>query len=83
LSSNIEIRELVQASLTDEKIKASVAFETAMVERFGPAPVPPPRGHPKVRALLITSAEHVQFGRLKPRDAAAQFIAQANATLAS
>ncbi|MEV1285697.1 extracellular solute-binding protein [Micromonospora sp. NPDC049679] len=82
LSSNIEVRELVQASLTDEKMKAAVAFETAMVERFGPAPVPPPRGHPKVRALLITSAENVQFGRAKPRDAAAQFIAQANAALA-
>ncbi|SDX97372.1 carbohydrate ABC transporter substrate-binding protein, CUT1 family [Micromonospora pattaloongensis] len=82
LSSNTEIRQLVQAGLTDERMKATAAFETAMVERFGPAPVPPPRGHPRVRALLITAAENVQAGRATPRQAAAEFIAQANAALA-
>lgn len=82
LSSNMEVRRLVEHSLTDESMKASVAFEDLMVERFGPAPAPPPRGHPKVRALLTSAAESVQSGRLRPREAAVRFIGQANAALA-
>ncbi|MDG4767673.1 ABC transporter substrate-binding protein [Solwaraspora sp. WMMD406] len=83
LSSNLEVRRTVQATLADDKMQASVAFEQEMAELFGPAPVPPPRGHTRIRALLITAAESVQSGSATPQEAAEQFLAQANAALAS
>ncbi|MDG4833181.1 extracellular solute-binding protein [Solwaraspora sp. WMMD1047] len=81
LSANLDVRAAVQESLTDESMRRSAVFETGMAERFGPAPVPPPKGHARVRALLLTAAEDAQFGRATTRDAAARFIAQANAAL--
>ncbi|WP_422771651.1 ABC transporter substrate-binding protein [Plantactinospora sp. WMMC1484] len=83
LSANLDVRRTVEASLTDESMKQSVAFETAMADRFGPAPAPPPKGHATIKQLLITAAESVQFGRASPRSAAASFISQANAALTS
>lgn len=83
LSSNLEVRQTVQATLADEKMKASVAFEQQMAELFGPAPVPPPPGHTRVRSLLITAAESVQSGTATPQEAAEGFLDQANATLTS
>ncbi|MFY1633957.1 ABC transporter substrate-binding protein [Solwaraspora sp. WMMB335] len=82
LSSNLEVREAVQTTLADEKMKVSVAFEQEMAELYGSAPVPPPRGHVRIRALLITAAESVQAGQATPRQAAEEFLAQANAALA-
>ncbi|MDW5330380.1 ABC transporter substrate-binding protein [Plantactinospora sp. KLBMP9567] len=83
LSANLDVRRTVEASLTDESMKQSVAFETTMTEKFGPAPVPPPKGHATVKQLLIQAAENVQFGRASPRTAAASFVSQANAALTS
>ncbi|ROT32230.1 ABC transporter substrate-binding protein [Micromonospora sp. HM5-17] len=83
LSANLDVRQVVQESLTDESMKLTAAFEAGMAERFGPAPVPPPRGHATVKTLLLQAAENVQFGRATPREAAAAFISQANATLTS
>ncbi|MFV2085250.1 ABC transporter substrate-binding protein [Micromonospora sp. LOL_021] len=83
LSSNLEVRETVQATLADEKMQASVAFEQQMSDLFGPAPVPPPPGHTTVRTLLVTAAESVQSGAATPRQAAEEFVAQANAVLAN
>ncbi|MFY1690030.1 ABC transporter substrate-binding protein [Plantactinospora sp. WMMB782] len=83
LSANLDVRRAVEASLTDESMKQSVAFETTMTEKFGSAPVPPPKGHATIKQLLIRVAEDVQFGRSSPRAAAASFINQANAALTS
>ncbi len=83
LSANLEVRRVVQESLTDESMRLSAAFETEMAERFGAAPVPPPKGHAKVRALLVKAAEDAQSGRATSRQAAASFISQANAALTS
>ncbi|WP_326555386.1 ABC transporter substrate-binding protein [Micromonospora sp. NBC_01813] len=83
LSSNLDVREIVQSTLADEKMKASVAFEQQMAELFGSAPVPPPRGHTKIRSLLIIAAESVQGGQATPQEAAERFVAQANADLSA
>ncbi|BCJ66509.1 ABC transporter substrate-binding protein [Polymorphospora rubra] len=83
LSPNARIREAVNATLVDEKMKRTVAFEARMAEHFGPAPAPPPKGHARIRALLVTHAESVQFGRATPRAAAYDFVAEARAALAT
>ncbi|RKR88263.1 carbohydrate ABC transporter substrate-binding protein (CUT1 family) [Micromonospora pisi] len=82
LSANLSVRSYVADSLTDESMKRSASFETSMVDRFGAAPTPPPRGHAKVRALLITVAESAQAGRATSKQAATEFVSQANAALA-
>jgi len=83
VSANLEVRRAVQESLTDETMRATAAFETEMAQRFGSAPVPPPKGHARVRALLIQAAESVQTRRVRLEDAALTFINQANAALTS
>lgn len=83
LPSNTAVRKTVQDSLTDDRMKLSVTFENEMTPRFGAAPVPPPKGHSKVRSGLITAAESVQYGRSSPQDAAERFVTEANAALAS
>jgi multiple sugar transport system substrate-binding protein len=82
LSSNLDVRKVVEESLTDAPMKASVAFENAMAPLFGPAPAPPPRGHSRIRSGLLTAAENVQYGKQTPATAAREFIAQANRALA-
>jgi multiple sugar transport system substrate-binding protein len=82
LSSNIEVRKVVEESLTDAAMKASVAFENVMTPLFGPAPAPPPRGHSRIRSGLLTAAENVQYGKQTPAKAAEDFIAQATRALA-
>ncbi|MFI6762946.1 ABC transporter substrate-binding protein [Micromonospora sp. NPDC050417] len=82
LSANLSVRAYVADSLTDESMKRSASFETSMVDRFGAAPTPPPRGHAKVRALLISTAESAQAGKATSKQAATEFISQANAALA-
>jgi len=82
LSSNVDVRRLVDESLTDPSMKASVAFENTMTPLFGPAPAPPPRGHSRIRSGLLTAAENVQYGKQTPAKAAQDFIAQANRALA-
>lgn len=81
LSANLGVRRVVQASLTDEGMKRSTAFEAGMTDRFGAAPVPPPKGHARVRALLLAAAEDAQLGRSPTRQAATRFISEANAAL--
>lgn len=83
LSANLGVRQVVQDALTDEAMKASAVFETEMAQRFGPAPVPPPKGHAKVRAMLIKTAESVQSGKVKINSAAVAFVNQANTALTS
>jgi multiple sugar transport system substrate-binding protein len=83
LSANLGVRAAVEKSLTDKAMKTSTAFEAEMTNRFGAAPVPPPKGHAKVRALLQDSAESVQLGKQGSEVAAAKFVGQANAALAT
>ncbi|MEV7230397.1 ABC transporter substrate-binding protein [Polymorphospora sp. NPDC051019] len=83
LSPNARVRDAVNANLTDEKMKRTVTFEARMAEHFGPAPAPPPKGHARIRALLVAHAEDVQFGRATPRTAAYEFVAEARAALAT
>nr|MDT0662819.1 extracellular solute-binding protein [Micromonospora sp. DSM 115978] len=81
LSANLDVRAAVADSLTDASMQRTAVFETGMADRFGPAPVPPPKGHARVRALLLSIAEEVQTGQATTRAAAARFINQANAAL--
>ncbi|MEV4626023.1 extracellular solute-binding protein [Micromonospora sp. NPDC049523] len=83
LSANLDVRSYVEDTLTDQSMKLTAAFETSMVDRFGPAPTPPPRGHAKVRALLISVAESAQSGRATSKEAARAFVSEANASLAA
>lgn len=83
LSANLGVRQIVQESLTDEAMRTTAIFETEMAQRFGAAPVPPPKGHARVRALLTQAAENVQTRRVRLEDAALTFINQANAALTS
>lgn len=83
LSANLDVRKVVQEGLTDESMKLTADFEAEMADRFGAAPVPPPKGHSTVKTLLVQAAESVQFERATPREAAAAFISQANAALTS
>jgi multiple sugar transport system substrate-binding protein len=83
LSANLDVRQAVTDSLTDATAKAAFAFETSLAPKFGQAPVVPPKGHVKVRALLTTHAESVQYGKASAAAAADAFLKEANAALAS
>jgi multiple sugar transport system substrate-binding protein len=81
LSSNMDVRKAVAASATDPNTKTSIAFEDAITPKFGSAPVPPPKGHSKIRSALVVAAESVQFAKATPQQAATAFIAEANSAL--
>lgn len=83
LPANTELRTQVASTITDENMKTSLSFEDAITPKFGSAPPPPPKGHTKVKAALITYAESVQFGKASPQAAAQSFITEANADLSS
>jgi len=77
LPANLDIRTAVEESLTDPNMQATVEFENAMQEHFGPAPTVPPSGASAIRTLLIEVAEKVQFGQASPAEAAREFMQQA------
>ncbi|HZM80941.1 MAG TPA: extracellular solute-binding protein [Candidatus Limnocylindrales bacterium] len=81
LSANLDVRKAVADGLTDATAKTAFAFETDMATKFGKAPAVPPKGHVKVRALLTTIAESVQYGKADAAAAADQFLKEANAAL--
>lgn len=82
LNASTAVRGFVADGITDRAQKRIVAFGTALDDLLGPAPAPPPKGHAKVRALLIAAAESVRAGDSGARAATSRFIAQANAALA-
>ncbi|MFG1775516.1 ABC transporter substrate-binding protein [Micromonospora sp. NPDC049051] len=82
LSPSLAVRSFVEGSITDPAQRRAAALGSALADRLGPAPSPPPQGHPRVRALLLEAAESIRGGRTGPRAAAARFMAQADATLA-
>jgi multiple sugar transport system substrate-binding protein len=81
LNANMDVRTAVTAGLTDAAAKASAAFETDLASKFGPAPAVPPKGHVKVRSLLITYAENVQYAKATSAAAADAFLKEANAAI--
>lgn len=83
LSANMDVRKTVSDGLTDATAKAAFAFETDLAPKFGAAPPVPPKGHVKVRALLTTTAESVQYGKATSAAAADQFLTEANAALSA
>ncbi|MBT8224808.1 MAG: extracellular solute-binding protein [Dactylosporangium sp.] len=80
LPANIDIRTHITPGLPPS-MRATVAYETAMAPRFGPAPAPPPKGHSQVKALLLQAAESVLWGRTTTRQAAAQLMTRARPAL--
>ncbi|GIJ76923.1 multiple sugar transport system substrate-binding protein [Micromonospora phaseoli] len=83
LPSNLDLRRVVSDDTTDEAMKQSIAVETELAESFGESPQVPIKGHSKVRAELIKSAENAQYGRATPAEAAAQFVEACKAAIAS
>lgn len=83
LSVNLDVRQIIGAELTDTAARQVADFDTRMLDRFGPPPMPPPRGHAQLRALLIEAAESVQSGRSTAQAAAIGFVNRANVVLAS
>lgn len=81
LPSNLEIRKAVAAGVTDPAMKLSIQVEDELAAKFGPSPQVPLKGHSKVRSELIKAAEEVQYGRRTPAQAAAAYIAAAQAAI--
>ncbi|MFF5070959.1 ABC transporter substrate-binding protein [Micromonospora olivasterospora] len=76
------IRRYVRANLTDPVQHRAASLAETLTNQLGPAPAPPPMGHARVRALLVTTARSVRSGRMGVRTAASRFMAQADAALA-
>lgn len=81
LPSNLDVRKVLEPTLTDKYMQATVTFENEMTPKFGPAPSPPPQGHGPLRTTLQTVAESVTYGRATPEAAAAEFFKQAGSSL--
>jgi multiple sugar transport system substrate-binding protein len=81
LPSNLDIRKAVEASVTDPAMKLSIAVENELGAQFGESPQVPLKGHSKVRSELIKAAEEVQYGRQTPQQAAAAYMAAAQAAI--
>jgi multiple sugar transport system substrate-binding protein len=75
LFPNLDLRTATASRLT-APMQASVAFETGNAGRFGKTPTPPPAGHSRLRAQLVSSAESVDYGKQSPQLAAAAFFQQ-------
>ncbi|MFG2058266.1 ABC transporter substrate-binding protein [Micromonospora sp. NPDC048930] len=82
LNPSVSVRRSVTDGTTDRTEKRLVALGTDLADLMGPAPAPPPRGHARVRALLIAAAESIRGKRSGARAATSKFMAQANAALA-
>ncbi|WP_320066343.1 ABC transporter substrate-binding protein [Micromonospora sp. RTGN7] len=82
VNPNLAIRRYVKGSVTDVGQQRAAGLAEALADGLGPAPSPPPKGHARVRALLVATAERVRSGRVGIRAAASRFIAQADAALA-
>lgn len=82
LNPSLPVRRLVEPGVTDPAEKRAAALGTALGDQFGPAPGPPPKGHAKVRTLLVAAAENIRSGKAGVRATTALFLAQADAALA-
>ncbi|KAB1904738.1 ABC transporter substrate-binding protein [Micromonospora sp. AMSO31t] len=82
LNAAAPVRTYVVDGVTDRTEKRVVALGAELDELAGPAPAPPPKGHAKVRNLLIDAAESIRAKRSGARTATSRFMAQATAALA-
>lgn len=82
LNVSVPVRRYTEGSITDPAQQRAAAFSASIADQLGPAPAPPPKGHAKVRTLLVTTAESIRVKRAGTRAASTRFVAQANAALA-
>lgn len=82
LNPSLAVRRYTQGSITDPAQLRAAALGDSLADQLGPAPTPPPRGHAKVRTLLVTAAERVRVRRDGTREATARFLSQAIGALA-
>ncbi|GAA1841092.1 ABC transporter substrate-binding protein [Asanoa iriomotensis] len=80
---NLEVREANATDLADGPARTAHEFESAMRDRIGPSPAPPPAAHAKLRELLAAAAATVASEKYSPDDAAAEFSRAAATALAS
>ncbi len=78
--SNANVFAAATATLEGAAADAAAIFE-AVRENGSTAPVPAPAGSAAVNTLFSDYAQQVQFGQLSVQDAAAQFLAEAEAAL--
>ncbi|MGW5669625.1 ABC transporter substrate-binding protein [Micromonospora sp. NPDC003776] len=83
LNPNLSVRRFVTDGTTDRTQRRLVALGNELADLMGPAPAPPPKGHARVRALLIAAAESIRAKRSGARAATSKFMGQANAALAA
>ncbi|MCM0676334.1 ABC transporter substrate-binding protein [Micromonospora phytophila] len=81
-SASLAVRRYVEGSITDEAQKRAAAFGATLGDNLGPAPSPPPKGHSRVRELLLAAAESIRSGEAGTRAATTRFMARADAALA-
>ncbi|MEV0215286.1 extracellular solute-binding protein [Micromonospora sp. ALFpr18c] len=82
LNASLLVRRYAEGSITDPAQRRAAAFGASIADLLGPAPAPPPKGHAKVRTLLVTAAERIRVKRDGTREATARFLSQAIAALA-
>jgi multiple sugar transport system substrate-binding protein len=81
LPSNLEVRKVVEETVTDPSMKQTIAVQNELGKTFGPAPAVPLKGHSKVRSELTRVAEEVLYGRQTPAEGGAAFITAAKAAI--
>ncbi|HEV7713275.1 MAG TPA: ABC transporter substrate-binding protein [Asanoa sp.] len=79
---NLEVRETNAADLAEGPARTALEFESAVGDRIGPAPAPPPAAHAELRALLAAAAGRVATEKSTPSEAAVDFSRKAAAALA-
>ncbi|WP_328652260.1 extracellular solute-binding protein [Micromonospora sp. NBC_00330] len=82
LNASAAVRRYAEGSITDPAQRRAAEFGASIADLLGPAPAPPPKGHAKVRTLLVTAAERIRVKRDGTREATARFLSQAIAALA-
>lgn len=82
LNPNASVRRFVTDSTIGRAEKRMVALGTDLGDLMGPTPAPPPKGHPRVRTLLIAAAESIRAKKSGARAATSKFMAEANGALA-
>jgi multiple sugar transport system substrate-binding protein len=76
-----EAQRAVLKNSVDEMDKQLVAYIDMVASRVGPVPPPPPKGAGEITLLLRRVSEQVGFKRLTSRQAATQFMTEANDVL--
>jgi multiple sugar transport system substrate-binding protein len=82
LPSNMDVRKVVEDTVTDPNMKQTIEVQNDLGTKFGPSsPAVPPKGHAKVRTELIRIGEEVTYGRQTPQQGATAFVTAAKAAI--